>query len=122
MLQWVRARARAVAAATLVSFVALGGFSSAAHGLDCHDDDCAVALLSHDPSSHGIGSGSSAQTQPLHCILCHWTRSVRPSTETTQHVARPVVGNILPQSDVPGAVSRAQAAQPPLRSPPRQVA
>src|SRR5688500_18545934 len=57
-LGWFRARACAVAAATLVSFVGTGELSSAAHGADCHDDECAIALLSHDPTSHSIGSGS----------------------------------------------------------------
>jgi hypothetical protein len=118
MLQWFRLRARAVAAATLVSLVGLGGLSSATHDADCHDDDCAVALLSHDPSDHGIGGGSSDAAQPVHCILCHWTRSTRPSTEPVHHFARPVTENVVVHPEVRGALSLVQAAQPPLRSPP----
>src|SRR5688500_1259098 len=117
-LGWFRARVRAVAAATLVSFVGLGGLSSAAHGADCHDDECAVALLSHDPTSHGIGNGSSDAVHPVHCILCHWTRSTRPSTESVHPLARPVTETVLLQPEVLGGLSLVQAAQPPLRSPP----
>ena len=121
MLHWFRARARVVAAATLVSLVGLGGFSSVAHGVDCHDDDCVVALLYHDPSSHTIGNGSSDAAHPVHCILCHWTRSTRPSIEVVHHFARPVTGNVLSQPEVLGALSPVRAAQPPLRSPPLQA-
>jgi hypothetical protein len=105
-----------------VSLVGLGGLSSAAHGADCHDDDCAVALLDHDPSSHVIGNGSADSAHPLHCILCHWTRSSRPSTESVHHVARPLTEDVLPQTEVRVALSLVQAAQPPLRSPPHEVA
>jgi hypothetical protein len=119
-LGWFRARARAVAAATLVSLVGLGGLSSAAHDGDCHDDDCAVALLDHDPSSHRIGNGSSEPSHPVHCILCHWTRTLRPSTASGHHLARPVTGNVLAQPEVLSAPSPVRAAQPPLRSPPFQ--
>ncbi len=122
MLQWFRARLRVVAAATLVSLVGLGGLSSATHGADCHDDDCYIALLPHDPSSHGIGSATPDAGHPLHCILCHWTRSMRPSTETVHQFARPITTDLRPQPDVLGSLSLVQAAQPPLRSPPAATA
>ena len=118
MLPWMRRRVRAVAAATLVSLLGLGGLSSTAHSADCHDDDCAIAFPRHDPSSHAVGSGSADPAHPLHCILCHWTRPIRPSTESAHYVARPETERVLPQSEVFGALSLVQAAQPPLRSPP----
>jgi len=119
MLQWFRARVRIVATATLVSLVALGGLSSVSHGADCHDDDCAIDLGLHDPSSHGIRSGSSDDaSHPLHCILCHWTRVHRPSSDSAVYVARPLTNTVRIQPDVLGTLSLVQAAQPPLRSPP----
>jgi hypothetical protein len=121
MLKWFRARVRAVAAATLVSLVGLGGISSAGHGADCHDE-CAAALLDHDPSSHGIGNGSSDPVNPVHCILCHWTRSTRPPIESVHPLAGPITETVLLQPEVLGALSLVQAAQPPLRSPPVLVA
>jgi hypothetical protein len=121
MLEWFRARARAVAVATLLSLAGMGGLSSSAHPADCHDDDCAVTLLNHDPSSHSVGSGSSDSTHPVHCILCHWTCSIRPSTEPAHLLARPVTRNVLLQPEVLGAPSPVRAAQPPLRSPPLQA-
>jgi hypothetical protein len=118
MMQWFRSRARDVAVATLVSLAGLGGLSSAGHGGDCHGDDCAFPLLNHDPSSHSVGGGSSDSTHPVHCILCHWTRSIRPSTEPGHYLARPVTANVLFRPVVLGALSPVRAAQPPLRSPP----
>jgi hypothetical protein len=118
MLQWFRAQARRIAAATLVSLAALGGFSSAAHGADCHDEDCGISLVQHDPSSHSIGAASPDASHPLHCVLCHWTRSTRPSTEAAHHLARPVADRVRLYAEVLGALSLVHAAQPPLRSPP----
>jgi hypothetical protein len=118
MLQWFRARARIVASAILVSLAGLGGLSSAAHGSDCHDDECSVIALRHDPSSHGIGTASTDSEHPLHCILCHWTRSMRPSTETVHQIARPLPNNVRLDPELRGALSPVRAARPPLRSPP----
>lgn len=118
MLQWFRARVRIVAGAVLVSLAGLGGLSTAAHGADCHDEDCGIIALRHDPSTHAIGAAGSAADHPLHCILCHWTRSFRPSTESADHIARPLAGESRRYHDVSGTPSQRQAAQPPLRSPP----
>ena len=122
MLQWFRARARTVAATLLVSLTALGGLSSAGHGADCHDEECAVATFPHDPSAHAMGSAADDSAHPLHCILCHFTRSFRPSTDSVPHVARPQTADVRLHTDVLGALSLVQAAQPPLRSPPATVA
>jgi hypothetical protein len=119
MLQWIRTRARLVAAATLVSLVALGGVSSVSHGGDCHDDECAIDLRQHDPSSHGIQSGSGdSSSHPIHCILCHWTRTLRPSNASALHLTRPLTDTVRLYTEVLGTLSLVQAAQPPLRSPP----
>jgi len=121
-MQWFRTRVRIVASAILVALVGLGGLSSAVHGGDCHDDECSVVALRHDPSSHGIGAPSSESEHPLHCILCHWTRSLRPSTDGAAQIARPLTNNVRPDPELRGALSPVQASQPPLRSPPTSAA
>ena len=117
MLAWVRGRLRPVAVALLVSLVGVGVVSAAGHGSDCHDDECG-ALLAHDPSSHRVGSPVADAAHALHCVLCHWTRTVRPSTESAHHLARPVADASPLSTEVFGVISVVQAAQPPLRSPP----
>jgi hypothetical protein len=118
MLQWIRARGRLVAATVLVALVGLGGVSSVSHAGDCHDQDCGMSVLPHDPASHSIRTGSAAESHPLHCVLCHWTRSTRPSTEAAHHLPRPVTDPVRLYAEVLGALSLVHAAQPPLRSPP----
>jgi hypothetical protein len=101
-----------------MAFLAVGGVSSMGHGSDCHDDQCALITLTHDPSAHRIGTIAPDPSHPLHCVLCHWMRSVRPSTEPVHHLARPVSDDVRVHTEVRGVVSLVQAAQPPLRSPP----
>jgi hypothetical protein len=117
-LGWFRERARPVAAAVLAALVALGGLSSAAHGPDCHDDDCSISLFPHDPASHSVEPGSAETAAPLHCVLCHWTRTTRPSTESAHHVAHHSTQVRGLRPEVLGTPSLVYAAQPPLRSPP----
>lgn len=118
MLGWVRDRLRPVAVVLLAALLAVGGVSSVGHGSDCHDEECGAALA-HDASSHRIRSATPIESShPLHCVLCHWTRLVRPSTEPVHHLARPVVRDVPLHTDVLGTLSLVQAAQPPLRSPP----
>ena len=117
MLTWVRARMRPVAVVLLAALAGLGGISSLGHPSDCHDEECAIATF-HDASSHRVGSPKSEPAHPLHCVLCHWTRSIRPSPEPVHHLARPSVDDVLPHIEVFGVLSLVQAAQPPLRSPP----
>ena len=117
MLRWFRAGSRPLAAAILVAFVGLGGLSTASHGTDCHDEECSAAAP-HDPDAHRITAPDAATSHPLHCVLCHWSRSTRPSTETTHHLISPAADDVRPHAEVTGTPSPAQAAQPPLRSPP----
>jgi len=118
MLAWVRARLRPVAASLLATLVVVGGVSSAGHGGDCHGSECGTWSGPHDPSAHTIRSASPDASHPLHCVLCHWTRLVRPSIEAVHHLARPITDDVRPHAEVLGALSLVQAAQPPLRSPP----
>ncbi len=122
MLYWFRAQARSIAAAVLVSLIALGGWSSASHGLDCHDAECVVAVVHHDASTHGIQSSVADESHPLHCVLCHWTRSFRPSADTVQHPVPPVAGDVRTHTAVFTVALVFPAAQPSLRAPPSSPA
>src|SRR6185295_18544287 len=86
MLQWFRARARSVGATALLSLVTLTVGSALPHPDDCHDAMCAV-VVPHDPSAHSIGrTDTSHDNRPLHCVLCHWTRIVRPTATVAHHL------------------------------------
>jgi hypothetical protein len=111
MLAWVRGRLRPLALALLVALVGVGGATAATHGPDCREDQCG-ALLPHDGSSHRVGSPITENAHALYCVLCHWTRSLRPSTESAHHLDHPAADEVLPATDVPGCVSLVQAAQP----------
>lgn len=61
--------------------IALVGLSAGPlwHADDCHDTDCAAAIV-HDHSQHqwSISGASDQRAHPdLHCIACHWVRVVR---------------------------------------------
>ena len=118
MLQWFRARARSIGAAALVSLSTLTAWSAAPHRDDCHDTVCVSIVVPHDPSAHSIGRGSTAEERPLHCVLCHWTRIVRPSAETAHRIAPAVEPDVRALVDVISAPQFLSAAQPPLRAPP----
>jgi len=118
MLQWFRSQSRAIAAAALVSLTTLTVWSAAPHGDDCHEAVCAVVVAHHDPSAHGVGRDSGSAERPLHCVLCHWTRIVRPSTDTPHHIAPAVEAQVRWYVEVSNAPQSVSAAQPPLRAPP----
>ena len=116
---WFRAHARTVAATLLLSLATLGASLYSPHPADCHDADCGVILVAHDASAHRLTANpSAAGTQPLHCLVCHWARSFRPSIEvrflTTPAATR---GVTLHVESFTAAVT-APVAQPPLRAPP----
>jgi hypothetical protein len=118
-MRWFRVQARRLAAATLVTLVTVSGVTSLAHGVDCHDEACALAVVRHDAASHSVASGSTGDAAgPLHCVLCHWTRPIRPSSDHATFLARPPVDTLLLHVEVPGVVSQVQSARPSLRSPP----
>jgi hypothetical protein len=118
MLRWFRSRARSIAAAALVSLATLTVWSAAPHGDDCHDAVCVSIEVPHDPSAHSISRGSTTEERPLHCVLCHWTRIVRPSTATAHHIAPAVERDVRIPVDLVCAPQFFSAAQPPLRAPP----
>jgi len=118
MLRWFRARARSIAATALLSLITLTGWSAAPHQDDCHDAICAV-IVPHDPSAHRIGRAETSHAdRPLHCVLCHWTRIVRPSANTAHHIVPVVERNARSFVNVVRSPQAVVAAQPPLRAPP----
>ena len=122
MLQWFRARARSVGATALLSLVTLTIWSALPHQDDCHDAICAV-VVPHDPSAHSIGrADTSDDDRPLHCVLCHWTRIVRPSANAAHHIAPAVERNARFFINVVSSPQAIVAAQPPLRAPPSSPA
>jgi hypothetical protein len=121
MLQWFRARARSISAAVLVSLATLSVWSATPHEDDCHDAACS-SVVPHDPSSHSVGRDSSATDRPLHCVLCHWTRIVRPSTDASHPITPSLERGVRTFVDVVSSPQFFFAAQPPLRAPPSSSA
>jgi hypothetical protein len=122
MLDWFRFRASGVAAMLLLSLATLGVSFYGPHAADCHDADCGTILVAHDASAHRLRSNTStADTHPLHCLVCHWARSFRPQIKTT-FVAAPAASTGIPvHFDLITVARRAQVAQPSLRSPPSSL-
>ena len=120
MRHQIRHHLRALAAAVLVSLSALGVWSTVAHGLDCFDhDDAVVAVVVHDASAHVFSSAAPAdEDRPIHCVLCHWTRTFGPSVQSVAaapSLADRTVAMPVDDATVPRLVA---AVQPPLRAPP----
>ena len=115
MLGWVREASRSLAAAV---FVLLSVSTVANHGVASHDDH-GTALVAHDASAHAFTDGTTSPGgEALHCVLCHLTRTVRPTVEVAHHA--PAHGGLTLPVRRPGLVVPAifPAAEPPLRSPP----
>jgi hypothetical protein len=117
MLSWFRERSRSIACAALLALLTLTISSAAPHPDDCHDADCGLALP-HDPSGHSIDKPQESSGQPIHCVLCHWTRSVRPTPETAPFFAPALAENVKGVIDVFITPSQIFLAQPALRGPP----
>jgi hypothetical protein len=119
MLYWFRSRARAIAATLLLAFATLGASSALPHEDDCHGAACVTSVAPHDPSAHSIQSASSTTAgHPMHCVLCHWTRLLRPSIEVVHRFAPAIEDDGRVQVEVVSVPPVFPAAQPPLRSPP----
>ncbi|HEY1307560.1 MAG TPA: hypothetical protein VGF24_28600 [Vicinamibacterales bacterium] len=122
MLAWVRSHSRFIAAPTLVAVMTLTIWSAAPHGDGCHEHECAAVVPPHDASSHRLGRESATEQRPLHCVLCHWTRLVRPPASTAHHVERVVDAGIVHHEESSVAPAQVFAARPPLRAPPASPA
>ena len=117
MLSWFRERSRSIAGAALLALVTLTISSAAPHPDDCHDAECSVALP-HDPNGHSVERPQESSGQPIHCVLCHWTRSVRPTPETAPFLAPALAEDVRVATDAFSAPSQIFLAQPALRGPP----
>ena len=119
MLDWFRACARRVAAAMLVSIIALGGSMASPHAEDCHDAACGPVVALHDASAHAFrAAGQDASAHPLHCLVCHWARSFRPHTEIRFVSAPAIQASVRIHAESFTVAPVTTVAQPPLRSPP----
>ncbi|HZI79336.1 MAG TPA: hypothetical protein VFD69_07475 [Vicinamibacterales bacterium] len=115
----LRRHLRVIAATVLVSVSAIGAWSTIAHGLECHDAECAPAVVAHDASAHAFrGAELPGGEREVHCVLCHWTRAFGPRVQSVS-AAPSFVSRPLAVSVADASVARLIAAdQPPLRAPP----
>lgn len=119
MLHLFRTRLRPIAIVALLSLAGLGGLSPAMHDIaGCHEPECFTALARHDPSSHAIRPAQAEAEHALHCVLCQWTRTLRPSIETVYAISRPAVRDVRVPADAADILRQVLEAQPSLRSPP----
>lgn len=119
MLRWFRLHASRVATTLLVSVIAVGGSMVSPHPEDCHDAACTPGAVVHDASAHQIGGARpSADSHPLHCLVCHWARSFRPRTEIRFVSAPAAQAGVRIHVESFTVAPVTTVAQPPLRSPP----
>ena len=116
MLKWFRARAGTWALVALCSFTAVGTLSTA-HELRCGDELAEGFVAGHRPGSHSVAATRVGQ-EPAHCVLCHWTRTFRPSLQAAHPLAPAVDRAVRVLVHVVLAPEAFLAAQPPLRAPP----
>jgi hypothetical protein len=124
LLRKARKRAWSTAVLVLVSFLsttasqAIGG-----HGVGEHDLECAPAVeLSHDESAHRLsGPAAGESNHPLHCLVCHWARSFRPSPDSVRHNAPILEAHAAVHLDPVHAPRAIDSAQLALRAPPAIV-
>ena len=119
MLHVFRRHLRGLAVAVLAALSAVGGWSTLTHGFDHHDIDNAPAFVVHDASEHAFrGPEPLDGERPVHCVLCHWTRTYGPGIQSAS-VVHAVASRTLSIHVVDaGLVHGLTVVQPPLRAPP----
>jgi hypothetical protein len=118
MLAWFRANGRSLAVAVFVVLAAAGGANVAGHGPIGHDDHGPL-LIVHDAAAHAFTDGSAApREEPLHCVLCHLTRTVRPTLHLAHHAPAHDDRTQVLRRPTLRVAAVFPAAEPPLRSPP----
>lgn len=119
MLPRLRRNLRVLAAIALLSVSSVGGLSTAAHGLSCHDVEDGPLVVAHDASAHAFrGAALPDGPHDVHCVLCHWTRAFGPCADSAAHACT-AVSRMLAQASGDAAVARlTTSSQPPLRAPP----
>jgi hypothetical protein len=116
-MRWFRLHASRIATVAMLSLVSVGLSSAGPHQDDCHEG-CQPFAVEHDASAHHVTAPAGADDQPLHCLVCHWTRSFRLRTEARVVTAPAVEPGVLLRVEFFTAAVSAPVAQPPLRSPP----
>jgi hypothetical protein len=90
------------------------------HSFDPHHDaDRDGSFVVHDESAHRISaSDSPGDDHPLHCLACHWARSLR-QRDASVHLTPPDGASAkFVRSHVPPLSPHHAVRQPPLRAPP----
>jgi hypothetical protein len=119
MLLQLRRRLRVLAAAVLVSMSAVTGWSALAHELDSHDHDTAPSFVVHDESAHAFRTPSpSASERPVHCVLCHWTRTFAVGFQSVAVLYSSSSRALRVEAAPGGLLHPISSVQPPLRAPP----
>jgi hypothetical protein len=120
-MRWFRAQDRSLSVATFVLLSLAVGTNVASHGMGGHDDH-GPSLVVHDASAHAFTDGSAApQGEPLHCVLCHLTRTVRPTVDVTYRAPARDDRTLLVRRPTLLVPAIFPAAEPPLRSPPASL-
>jgi len=104
-----------MALTVLWSLIALAALSASPHTIECADE--ADGLVVHDSSSHAIGAVRPSD-DPLHCVLCHWTRAF---SADDVRAPRLIVSHDSSISLIPASVEPIRAAARlnlPSRAPP----
>ena len=119
MLHLARRHLRVLATAVLLSLCAVGGWSTFGHQRDHHDDDGVAAFVVHDASAHAFRDAApAAGDQPVHCVLCHWTRAFGTHVQRVS-LAYAVASRALAVHTADASLfPHVTAVQPPLRAPP----
>jgi hypothetical protein len=76
------------------------------------------AFVQHDASAHEFQAATDASAHPLHCLVCHWSRSFRHHPDGASHGAPAAIYSPRVHHPYVLVASAALAALPPLRSPP----
>jgi hypothetical protein len=119
MLIQLRRHLRVLAAAVLVSMSAVTGWSALVHELDGHDHETAPAFVVHDESAHAFRSATPSEGErPVHCVLCHWTRTLGLGLQTVSIALSFASETLVAQATDSILLHRVAAVQPPLRAPP----
>ena len=123
MLHRLRRHLRVLASIVLVAVSSLGAWSTAVHGLDCHDVEDGPSVVAHDASAHAFrGAALPAGERELHCVLCHWTRAFGPCVQAMAGVSSTVSRPLALPSDGASVAGLTVSSQPPLRAPPLRSA
>jgi len=123
MLHLARRRLRVLATAALLSLCAVGGWSTFGHQRDHHDADGVAAFVVHDASAHAFRNAApAASDQPVHCVLCHWTRAFGTHVQRVSLASAVASRALAVHTADAGLRHHVTAVQPPLRAPPTRPA